>query len=59
MHRSTRPPDWLGIMKIHGALVQLLHHGQDPSAGTRGNEQPTTDTIRLNELNAIRAGLPN
>ena len=39
--------------------MQLLHHGEDSSAGTGGNEQSAANTIGLNQLHAIGTGFPH
>jgi len=49
----------LFIMEIHGTLVEFFHYTQYLSSRTGGNQQTTGKAIGLNQLHAIRAGLPN
>jgi hypothetical protein len=61
LHRaeSTRALSRLLIMEIDGAVVQLLHESEDSAARTGGNEQPTGQAMRLNQLPGIWTGLPD
>lgn len=46
-------------MKVDGAVVEVLHHGENFAEGAGGDQESAAGAIGFDQFGAIWAGLPH